>query len=154
VNLGEATARGLELSASLRPVTALALRASYTRLWTEVTAAPGGSLEFLAGGPLLRRPAGSARVDASVRVEGLAFGAGITLVGARDDIDFSSFERVSLPAHATVDAGGEVDLLGGSGQRRLALLVRVENALGASYETVVGFPARGRTLLFGVRAGL
>lgn len=154
VNLGEATARGLELSASLRPVGAVAFTASYTRLWTEVTEAPGGSLEFLAGGPLLRRPAASARFDASVRLARVAFGAGVTALGARDDIDFTRFERVSLPAHATVDAGGELDLLERAGGRRLALLVHVENALDADYETVVGYPARGRTLFLGVRAGL
>ena len=73
-------------------------------------------------------------------------------VGSREDIDFSIFERVELAGYWTLDASADVQLL----RTRLfplALTARLENALDADFETIIGFPARGRTLFVGVRAG-
>ncbi len=37
--------------------------------------------------------------------------------------------------------------------QRLAALVRIDNLFDARYQEVLGFPARGRTLWLGLRAG-
>jgi outer membrane cobalamin receptor len=65
-------------------------------------------------------------------------------------------ERVTLPSYSIVN--GSVDLpLGGLGPWHapggLAVTGRVENVFGTTYQTVVGFPGRGRTLLMGLRIG-
>ncbi|HEU4829900.1 MAG TPA: TonB-dependent receptor [Gemmatimonadales bacterium] len=153
-NLGAATARGLELSIAVRPVEALTLTGEYTRLLTEVTdGGNAGSLEFLDGGRLLRRPRDAVRLGAGYQVGGIThFSLAANVVGSRDDIDFSVFERVRLDGYWTLDASAEVHVLRARGAR-LALTARLENALDEAYETVVGFPARGRTLYVGVRAG-
>lgn len=153
-NLGAATARGLEVGVALRPLIGLTLSGAYTHLITEVTEAAGtGSLEFLDGERLLRRPADALRVVAGYQVpEVVHLSLAASGVGARDDIDFSVFERVRLPGYWTVDASAEVQVLRAARGTRLALTMRLENALDAEYETVVGFPARGRTLFAGMRA--
>jgi outer membrane cobalamin receptor len=48
-----------------------------------------------------------------------------------------------------------IDLLRESGGRPgLTATLRVENLLDEEYETVVGFPGRGRAILAGARIGL
>jgi vitamin B12 transporter len=153
-NLGAATARGLELGVAIRPLPGLTVSGAYTRLLTEVTDAAGaGSLEFLDGERLLRRPSDALRMLAAYQMPGAAhLSLAATAVGPRDDIDFSVFDRVRLPGYWTLDASAEVPVLHAARGSRLALTSRIENALDADYETVVGFPARGRTLFVGVRA--
>ena len=153
-NLGAATARGLELSIALYPTEGVALAGQYTRLFTDVTdGGGGGSLEFLDGGPLLRRPDQALRLSASYRMPGLlGLFVAANRVGSREDIDFSIFERVELAGYWTVDASADVQVLR-TRLLPLALTARLENALAADFETIVGFPARGRTLFVGVRAG-
>ena len=156
LNLGAATARGVELSLGIRPVDRVTLAADYTRLLTEVTdGGSGGSLEFLEGGSLLRRPAHALRIGAGYwALDAVHLAAGVTAVSARDDIDFTVFERTRLPAYATVDASARIRIVGPARARpALAVTARLENALDAAYETVIGFPARGRTLFVGLRAG-
>jgi outer membrane cobalamin receptor len=79
-------------------------------------------------------------------------------VGERDDVDFSSFPatRVALDAYALM--GVSLDLpftvfgiRSNGGWADLALVLRVDNLLDEDYETVVGFPGRGRTVLAGLR---
>jgi outer membrane cobalamin receptor len=81
----------------------------------------------------------------------------VNIVGSREDVDFRPFPslRTTLPAYATADADVAIDLLRESdGRPGLTATFRVENLLDAEYETVVGFPARGRALLAGARLGL
>jgi outer membrane receptor protein involved in Fe transport len=60
--------------------------------------------------------------------------------------------RVRLPAHTRVDASATLPLLGRPAATGLAATLRIENLLGARYEEVRGFPARGRSILVGLRA--
>ncbi len=154
-NLGAATARGLEVTAALHPLRGLTISGAYTRLLTEVTdGGAGGSLEFLDGGRLLRRPTDALRAGAEYRIPDLLHLSLVaSAVGEREDIDFTVFERVELEGYWTLDASAAVQLVRAATEARLALTARLENALDAEYETVVGFPARGRTLFVGVRAG-
>jgi vitamin B12 transporter len=154
-NLGAATARGLEVAISLHPLGGLTMSGAYTRLFTEVTdGGTGGSLEFLDGGRLLRRPSDALRAGAEYRIpDMLQLSLVASAVASREDIDFSVFERVELEGYWTVDASAAVQLIRAAAEIRIALTARLENALDADYETIVGFPARGRTLFVGVRAG-
>lgn len=155
-NLGAADARGIEAGATVRPADGLTLSASYTRLRTRVTDA-GASMSpgFADGEPLIRRPAHSGRVGLVWRTGSRAtVSASTLLVGGRDDVDFSAFPsvRVVLPAYQLVDLSADVAILSPARHAiGLALTARLENALDEEYQTVVGFPGRGRTLYAGGR---
>ena len=156
LNLGAADARGLEAGATVRPAGGLTLSASYTRVRTRVTDA-GASLSpgFADGERLLRRPSHSGRVGATWRAGSRAvLAASVLLTGGRDDVDFSAFPaaRVRLPGYQVVDLSADVTLLEAARHGvGLALTARLENALDEEYDTVVGFPGRGRTLYAGGR---
>jgi outer membrane cobalamin receptor len=78
-------------------------------------------------------------------------------VGSRDDLQFVGFssERVVLPAYATVDLSGSVQLLQGRrGMPGAGLTARVENLFDTHYEEIAGFRTPGRTILVGVSSGM
>jgi vitamin B12 transporter len=155
-NIAAATARGLDLTVVARPSSFLAVNAGYTWLRSEVTDAgfsTGSGDVFVEGEELIRRPAHSARLGGSWLGFGRAIlGAQLTYVGERTDVDFGTSTRVDLPAYTLVDVSADVTLLGESAGPSLAVTFRAENLFDKGYETVVGFPGRGRTLLGGLRA--
>ncbi|HEX6643333.1 MAG TPA: TonB-dependent receptor [Gemmatimonadales bacterium] len=156
VNVGGAAARGLELGVTLRPAAGLTVGAEYTRLLTEVSEGSStGSLEFIDGEPLLRRPGHHGRVHGDYRFPGGAvIAVAVSAVGSRADIDFSTFGRVELEGYRLAEASMLVPVVAAEGGRPgLVLTARVENAFDSDHETIVGFPARGRAIFVGVRAG-
>jgi outer membrane cobalamin receptor len=107
------------------------------------------------GERLIRRPSHSGRVGATWRPGARAtLSAAALFVGGRDDVDFSAFPavRVRLSAYRLVDLSADVAILEparhGVG---LALTARLENAFDEDYDSIVGFPGRGRTLYAGGR---
>jgi vitamin B12 transporter len=156
-NIAAARSSGLETELSIALAPGLTARGHYTYLSTAVTdagfaTAPGGA--FAQGRALLRRPAHAAGVALGWSRAGTALHASVDVVGRRDDMDFSapSPVRVRQPAYARVDVSGIVPALGRGGPAGVAATVRVENLFGARYQEVRGFPARGRTVLVGLRA--
>jgi len=156
VNLGGASARGVELTLIANPAPGLTLNAHWTWLHTEVTdTGSASSLSFEAGASLIRRPASSGGGTAAYQRRGLVLAATITRIGTRDDVDFSSLagSRVTLPAYTTVDLSLGVPIRrGADGSLGIDLTLRGENLFDAAYEQTVGFPGRGRTLFAGGRA--
>jgi vitamin B12 transporter len=157
-NIAAATASGLDLTVVARPSTVLSVNVGYTYLKSEVTDAgfsSGSGDVFVEGKELIRRPAHSARLGASWLGFGRAIlGAQVTYVGDRADVDFGTFpsSRVELPSYTLVDLSADLTLLGESAGPSLAVTFRAENVFDQGYDTVVGFPGRGRTLLGGIRA--
>jgi outer membrane receptor protein involved in Fe transport len=150
-NISAATSAGGEIGARAlaTPRLDLGLQASYTR--TRVTeAGAGSSPAWLLGEALLRRPelTGSAMVrwhfspGASGRLD-------VHHLGGRDDVDFREFPstRVRLPARTLTDLAVTARLT-----RGVTIAGRVENLFGQSWQQVVGFPARGRTLAVSLSA--
>lgn len=159
-NVAEADARGLELesSAALGPLEA---GATYTFLDSEVVDAgfeEGPDATFVEGERLLRRPTHQFGVQVgAILSDGRAIRTRLRWVGSRDDRDFGDFPavRVELPAYVVLDLDGELRLWEPASSRPgLSLIGRVENLLDEEYEEVVGFPARGRTILVGGRIEL
>jgi vitamin B12 transporter len=144
VNIGDATARGLELWVHASLGRGLTLEAAYTYL---------RSRDAGTGLRLLRRPthAGSLQLAHPFAGRGsVALAARLT--GSRDDQDFAVFPAapVTLPAQTVVDASAEYRLFQGRGAvPGLLLTGRAENLLDARYEEVTHFPAPHRTLLLG-----
>jgi vitamin B12 transporter len=157
-NVAEAEASGVEVEATIEPVAGLQIAGNYTYLRTRVVDSgfdtePGAT--FVEGERLLRRPTHTFNVTADYTGWERG-GIGITLnhVGNRDDRDFASFpvEPVVLPAYITVALSGQLNLLqGGPTGSKVAWTFRIENLFNEEYETILGFPARGRTVLVGGR---
>jgi vitamin B12 transporter len=157
-NLAAARSRGVEAELQLRPLQRLELRAGWTVLGTEVLdAGAGGDRAFTAGAPLLRRPDHGGSVVAALGFTPRLRGS-LTWVytGARDDLDFSTTgqgERVRLEPHSTADLGLEMELGTVATLGALALTIRARNLFDTRYEEIRGFPAAGRGLYLGARAG-
>jgi len=74
--------------------------------------------------------------------------------GARQDVDYRTFQRVTLPAYARVDVALAYDLVGPEGGRSgIGASVRIENLFDRVYEEIKNFPARRRTIFVGARLG-
>jgi vitamin B12 transporter len=157
-NVAAATSRGLDLSLVARPTPVLSIDLGYTYLKTEVTDAgfsSGSGDVFVEGEELIRRPSSSGRLGVSwLALRRATLGAQVTYVGSRSDVDFGPFpsERVELPGYTLLDLSADLPILGGETGGSLAVTFRAENLLDESYDTVVGFPGRGRTLIGGLRA--
>lgn len=157
-NVAAASARGLELEATARLSSYLTLGASTTLLRTRVDDAglqTGESATFVRGSRLLRRPSILAASTLAIDLPGSATAdLALTYTGRRDDRDFSTFPAtpVVLPSWTRVDIGVTRSLVLDWTGARLALMLRLENVLGAGYEEIVNYPAAGRSLTIGVRA--
>jgi len=159
-NVARASSRGVELLADLRLAPRTTVAVSYTYLRTRVedpgySTGPGDV--FVDGKELIRRPAHSARLDGRFRpADRLGVGLAVNYVGRRADVNFQPFPsvRTSLPAYLLVDADLTLELRMPGRAPAVAATLRGENLFDKRYETVVGFPGRGRALFAGLRVGL
>jgi vitamin B12 transporter len=138
VNVGRARMTGAE--AVLRGALSASswARASYTWLDTE---------DRDSGLPLLRRPKQRASVTFG---RDLGRGASAELtglwVGERDDVDATTYERVTSPAYTRLDAAlTGPPVLGG-----FSPFVRATNLLDRDYAEVAGYPSPGRRYVAGL----
>jgi len=155
-NLGAADAHGIEADATYHLLDALTVSGQYTWLSTEVVDA-GASLSpvFEQGAELLRRPEHSGRLRVAGRpFARLGLGANANFVGSRADVNFNleTPARVSLSSYTLFELTADATLLQATPDRPgLTALLRIENLFDAQYESAVGFPGRGRTILAGGR---
>ena len=124
----------------------LNLGANYTWLDASERKVPGS-----AAVREVRRPRHSANVVVDGSFGRFDLGAGVSYVGARRDMDFDLFpaETVILGDYvlASLKLGYRVT-------PAMEAYARVENALGADYQDVVGYNTPGRTVYAGVRLRL
>ena len=68
-------------------------------------------------------------------------------MGERDDVDATTYLRVTSPAYFRLDVGGDAAraLFGG-----LSPFVRVTNLLDRDYAEVAGYPSPGRRFVAGL----
>ncbi len=136
-NVASATMRGVE--GSVEAVLDDGLHNAFAVTWLDTVDDNGL--------PLLRRPgwSGSWTVTGAV-ARGWRGDLSVVWVGARDDVDPVSFERVRLGDHLTMHVGVAVTVASGT-----ELTVRVVNLLDRDYEEVAGYPAPGRRVMAGLR---
>jgi len=153
-NLTEAESNGYEAELDLTPAGMFSASASFTHARPRVARVSStytGSL--VPGEALIRRPthSGTAALRISPRRGSISLTA--SYVGKRPDIDFNEFPSptVTLPAYTRIDASGVVDVWRAASGSTLSFTARVENALERTYETVLHYPAPGRTVLLGAR---
>jgi vitamin B12 transporter len=158
-NVGAAKASGLELESTWDLGSGLSARGSWTWLQSEVTRAgadAGSSGDFVAGSRLLRRPTHVAAAGMQYSgADGGKLSVVATYTGDRDDRDYSVFpaEAIVLDGFTRVDVALVAPLSRTRTSRGAAVELRVENALNAGYEEILGFHAPRRTLFVGVRFG-
>lgn len=154
-NLTAATSNGYEAELQVSPVRNWRGSASFTIVNPRVTQVdPAYQGESQVGDALIRRPSHSGSLVLSyARPSSASFGASVSVVGKRPDVDFAQFPspRVTLPAYAKLDLSAELPLTG-PGRRGFSLSARLENALDKHYEDVLHYSSPGRTILIGARA--
>jgi outer membrane receptor protein involved in Fe transport len=151
-NISNARARGIELSAALRPRAGLDARVSYTFLSTAILAVDRlgvAPAPFRVGDPLLRRPRHQASLDVTwERGRLVAFGR----LGARGrtlDVEPTWGTYGGLfenPGFTVADVGASCRVV-----RFVDVFGRVANLFDERYEETFGFPALGRNVMVGVR---
>jgi vitamin B12 transporter len=150
-NIGESKARGLELTGEVAPAARLHARFGYTLTASEVTDSEAAEdTIFAVGNWLFRRPrhAGFAEVSWTDRRVSLnLFGS---IVGQRVDSDFSSLipPLTVNDGHTRWDVRASYHL-----SRGLALTAAIDNLADAEYMEPLGYPALGRAVRVGIRAG-
>jgi vitamin B12 transporter len=159
-NIAGADARGAEFEVRVSPAEATRLTMRYTYLHTSVDDPGLDTISFERGRRLLRRPTHAASVSIERRFGRRTWlGATLQWVGDRDDLDFRNSDpitfrppRVVLPSYARLDLAAEHQLLLASdGRPGFTATLRVDNLADASYEEVLYYPARGRTIFAGGR---
>ena len=157
-NVVGATADGVEAEVTGTVANGVVAVVRYTYLHTRVVeqgldGGPGG--QFLAGQPLLRRPAHTLAPELRAT---LGDRARLTLggrwVGERDDLSFppSGAQRVTLRPYTRANLSAEYDFRRpGSRGPGLVLSGSVHNAFHDRSQEIAGFRPRGRTVLIGGR---
>jgi len=154
-NLTGATSNGYEAEIELTPADRWRGSASYTIVNPRVTNVdPAYQGSSKVGDALIRRPSHSGSAVVSFgRPSSARFGASVSFVGKRADIDFAQFPspHVTLPSYTKLDLSAEVPVTrlqrGG-----ITVSARLENIFDERYEEVLHFASPGRTILVGVRA--
>lgn len=151
-NISNARTRGLELSAGVRPIAALDLRAAYTLLDSRILAVDGtreAPAPYRVGERLIRRPRHRGSFNALLTTSRASLFADLEIRGRVRDVEptFGASGGVfDADGFAVLDLGGTVRL-----SRTIQLFARVENAADRAYEEAFGFPAPGRVVFGGVR---
>jgi vitamin B12 transporter len=139
---GRSRRQGVELEAALRLGTArLGANYSYVDAEQQIDAGAARTRE-------LRRPRHSANLFATGEAGPLSWGAALSLVGARRDLDFDIFPArpVRLGAYALGSARVAWRIA-----PALEAFVRAENAFDAEYQDAFGYATAGRTVHAGLR---
>jgi vitamin B12 transporter len=158
-NVGAARSRGAEASLRLE-VGTVSASASFTRTDARATDAGfGDDRAFRQDGRLLRRPRSQAHASAALRLApAVRAMLDVRHAGEREDLDFTGpaawtgGERITLPSYATADVGVEYAAMR-RGATRMDVTLRVRNLFDERYQEIHNFPAPGRLLQLGVRAG-
>jgi outer membrane cobalamin receptor len=164
-NISNARARGLELSADVRPIRPLTVRANYTLLDTEILSIDGlqniapidaqivpSARQFAVGDMLLRRPRHQGSIDITYVVGRVtAFGDIIARSQVLDvEPSYGAFGGLFYSAgYAVANLGATVRVT-----PNVEVYGRVLNATDRAYEEAFGFPAQRRTVIGGLRVAL
>ena len=156
-NVAEATATGIEADLHAALSKAWLLSAAYTWLNTNVVSslAGGSAATLVEGQQLLRRPSNAGNVSFTYHVpKKLALTAQAQYVGSRADIDYTTFQRVTLPSYALLNASVLWTVKSDAEGRFAAITLRGTNLFNHGYQQTVGFQAPGRAFFAGFRVGV
>ena len=149
-NIGESTARGLELTGEVAPAGHLHGRFGYTLTASEVTESEADNTVFAVGNWLFRRPRHSGFAEVSWTDSGISLDLFGSIIGDRVDSDFSALEPpiTMNNGHTRWDLRASYEIT-----RGLAVIAAFDNLANAEYMEPLGYPALGRAIRVGIRAG-
>jgi vitamin B12 transporter len=155
VNFDRASARGLELIGSARPLLRLRVTGSYTFLRSRLDRSLDPTNREV-GLPLLRRPRHSGSLEISWTAQRYDLSLDGSFVGNRRDIDPVSGSRFDQAGRAILNSGyAKLNLTGSYRVGSFArLFARVENLMNQDYQEVLGFPAYRLNFSAGLRVML
>ena len=150
-NIGESKARGLELTGEIAPAGHLHGRFGYTLTASEVTdSEAAGNTVFAVGNWLFRRPRHSGFAEVSWTDRRVSLDLFGSIVGRRVDSDFSSL----IPPITVNDGHTRWDIRASYEiARGLGLTAAIDNLADGQYMEPLGYPALGRAVRVGIRAG-
>ena len=149
-NIGESTARGLELTGEVAPAGHLHGRFGYTLTASEVTESEADNTVFAVGNWLFRRPRHSGFAEVSWTDSRISLDLFGSIIGDRVDSDFSALEPpiTMNNGHTRWDLRASYEIT-----RGLAVIAAFDNLANAEYMEPLGYPALGRAIRVGIRAG-
>lgn len=148
-NVARTRAKGVEVTAEIRPVDALAVTAQYSWIDTENRSLEPdftGAVNF--GNDLARRPEQTASISADYTHPGTRFALGATVTHVGDSFDDFA-NAVPLDGYVLVDVRARYPVT-----RSIELYARVENLFDEEYETAFRFGTLPRTVHAGIRLAL
>jgi len=150
-NIGESKSHGVELSGEFAPTVRLHARFGYTLTASEVTdSEAAGDTVFAVGNWLFRRPRHSGFAQVSWTDNRLSLDLFGSMIGKRVDSDFSAL----IPPITVNEGHTRWDVRASYAiGHRLALTGAMDNVTDADYMEPLGYPALGRAVRVGIRAG-
>ncbi len=146
ININKAVTKGAEIYLHAKPFDQLELKANYT--YTDAKDMSPNSSDY--GKKLLRRPESKLGFYTSYSfIPKANINAEVIWVGVREDIDFSTFQRVDLKSYVLINLAAHYDVL-----KFLRLNFRVENLLDTDYEEVFGYGTAGLSFYGGIKLSL
>lgn len=146
INIKEAVTKGLEFSVEIKPANGLNLKANYT--YTDARDLSPNSSDY--DKKLLRRPENKAGLYASYTfIPKANINFDLIWVGKRDDVNFSTFERIQLDDYILLNLAAHYDILD-----FLRLNFRIENLLDTDYEEVYGYGTACISFYGGIKLSL
>jgi len=143
INTDKAETNGIEMFLSAKPSNDVSIKLNYTFMNTKDKST--NSINY--GNKLLRRPEHKAGInfiynfieDANINLE-------LIFVGNRDDIDFSSSQRIILKNYSLLNLAASYRLL-----NLVEIFGRVENLFDTDYEEVFGYGTAGLSAYGGIK---
>lgn len=146
ININKALTKGVELFMSARLSSEFNLKVNYT--YTDARDISPDSPDY--NTRLVRRPENKTGFSADYKFSPEAdINAEAIWVGNRQDINFSTYNRVTLKSYVLINLAGHYDLFD-----YLQLFARVENLLNTDYEEVYGYATAGFSLYGGFKLKL
>lgn len=146
ININKALTKGAELYLAARLTSELNLKVNYTYTDARDISPDSPTYDMR----LVRRPENKTGFSADYKFSPKAdINAEVIRVGDRQDIDFSTYNRITLKGYTLINLAGHYDLFD-----YLQLNARVENLLDTDYEEVYGYATPGLSLYGGVKLKL
>jgi vitamin B12 transporter len=146
INIDKAVTKGVEVYIDAKPMDELSLKANYTFMDARDTSPNSSDFDK----KLLRRPENKGGFYASYSfIPQANINAEVIWVGAREDVDFSTFQRTELKGYVLLNLAAHYDVFD-----FLRLHARVENLLDTDYEEVFGYGTAGLSFYGGIKLSL
>ncbi len=143
ININKAVTKGAEIYLQAKPIDQLEVKVNYT--YTDAKDMSPNSSDY--GKRLLRRPENKVGLYSSYSFNSKSnINTEIIWVGNREDVNFSTYQRVNLKSYVLINLAAHYDII-----KFLRLTFRIENLLNSDYEEVYGYGTAGLSFYGGIK---